>query len=236
MSTIISLANDVAGEIGYTRGIASLFATYDEGDEVPFRIKRGLQRVTQFLATYYDWPVIRGEHTFTSQANGIQTGALPSSFRRIIKGTVYDRSNQCRVLGPVPAQEWQRRLSMSMLVGPPIFMIRGTDFLLRTNYATGATIAYEYIGKHVGTNASNTKIEAFSADSDQPLWDDELMRLGLIWTLLHRDGAQTNTDYEMFVQALHERIGETGSGDALDMSGMPDTIDPRIPETWPGVT
>lgn len=231
MSTILAVATEVAIDLGY-QAPTTLFGSYDEGDTTDRKLRRALTKTARFLASYWDWPQIRGEHTFTSQANGAQTGAYPADFSRIVKGTMFDRSNNCRVLGPVTSEDWQRRLASSITVGPPIFIERGSSLLLRTHYATGATIAYEYVSTKLGVNASATAISAFGADTDVAAWDDELMHLGMVWSILHRDGATSNEDYAAFKNLLDERVNEKASGDVLDMSGGPVLIDPNWPETF----
>lgn len=240
MSTILAIAQDVADDIGLQRP-ASLFAAYDEGDTTDRRMLRGLRKLHRFLRDYWDWPDLRAERTFTSVSGATQTGAWPSpnDVRRIIKGTVYDRSNHAHIDGPLTATEWQRREASVVAVDKPRFTLRGGLFLLKTEYAAGATIAYEYIRDRIGrtSSADSTLIADFTADTNISVWDDELVTLGLTWVMLHRDGQTNNVDYAAFEMALRERTTAEGAGDVLLMSSYvdEDTL-VNVPDSFAGLT
>jgi len=57
------------------------------------------------------------------------------------------------------------------------------------------------------------KKHAFTKDTDEPLWDDELVRLGAIWKLLYRDGNTYNEDFRAFEAMMYDRFkGSQGYG------------------------
>jgi hypothetical protein len=62
-------------------------------------------------------------------------------------------------------------------------------------------------------------VSHFQADTDEPLWDDELVILGTIWALQYRDGQQYNEDFRAFERAIYDRLkGSEGYG-KINMNG-----------------
>lgn len=60
----------------------------------------------------------------------------------------------------------------------------------------------------------------FTADTDEPLWDKELMVLGCIWAINSRDGMAYGEDFRSFDRLMHDRIKtDGGSTGVISLSG-----------------
>ena len=223
MTTILALAQNVAKDLGY-QAPTTLFAAYDEGDTTDYKLVRALHRVSEYISKYWDWPELIAEHTFTSGANGAQTGAIPSDFRRVVKGTVFDRTNHCRIMGPLTPEAWAKREAAVVQVGRPSFRIRGASFLYNSSFSTGATIAYEYVTTKIGATSGGSAVATFTANTDVSVWPDELMHLGMCWAIQTRDLVESGPDFEAFKGRLHEEMTARSNGDPLDMGGDDDVI------------
>lgn len=71
-------------------------------------------------------------------------------------------------------------------------------------------------------------IKQFISDLNTPLWDDELVTLGVIWFHNYRDGQAYGEDFRAFERAMYDRLkGSQGYG-RIDMNGSRDVL--RIPQ------
>lgn len=88
-------------------------------------------------------------------------------------------------------------------------------------------------------------INTFTRDDDEALWDEELMILGTIWRINHRDGQPYNEDFRNFERMAYDRYkGEGHQGIISQRSLSGDPISSRIrgmrnaaivisdPQTW----
>ncbi len=104
----------------------------------------------KYLRTEYDWAQLSKEYTFTLSAS-TETYALPYDFDRFLHRTMWDRSQNWEIRGPLTPQEWQWRKSGVSSQGPrENFRIRGSAsnqfYINPTPGSTdsGRTIVFEY--------------------------------------------------------------------------------------------
>lgn len=240
MASILTIANDVADDLALVR-VATLFDVSPEGDQTSRQLLRALTRVCRHLNSLWSWPALRAEKTFTSIANGAQTASVPSDLLRIIPGTMFDRTNDVRVAGPLSPEEWQERQALGSTLITPAFMVRGkgtASLYLSSPYATGATIAYEYIVNSIGTANDGTtrRADRFTADTDLTYWSDELIHLGMVWAMKHRDGMSDNVEFEAFTLRANDEINLAAIGDVLSLTPSAMSDDLNMAESSWGVS
>lgn len=231
MASILTIANEVADDLALVR-VSTLFDVTDEGDQTSRQLLRAITRVCRHLNSYWNWPAVTAEHTFTSVTSGTaQTNAVPTDLLRVLPMTMYDRTNDVRVEGPLTPSEWQERQALSVNIRPA-FMMRGRTLYLSSPHATGAGIYYEYVINSVGTatNGTTRRAERFTTDTDLTYWSDELIHLGMVWAMLHRDGLQNNADFEAFQLRANDEITREAIGDVINMSPRPISDDVYVPE------
>jgi hypothetical protein len=233
-SNILQLACDVADEVGLTRPI-SLFGPADEGDTSDVKLRRALLKTSRFIHRYWNWPVVTNEHSFTSGANGVQTGALPADFDRIVKGSMINLN---------------QRSPISITTAPPVLfpdssvplrataVVRGKQLLLYSQFPSSATIQYSYvrdwIAEHVPEAGPSTFGPSFTTDSDRSLFDDEVMHVGMVWALQDMDGHGKQSQYEAFRDAIHERMTHESPDGVVDFgaSGNSDGMNNYPTTPW----
>lgn len=62
------------------------------------------------------------------------------------------------------------------------------------------------------------QISEFTADSDVPLWDKELMILGVVWRLNWRDGQPYNEDFRAFERMIYDRLKGGGTAGVISLN------------------
>jgi len=151
------------------------------------------------LARSYTWEAITKEKTFTSVAQAVQTGAIESDFNRLVPGSMFNRSQQRRITGPLSSSEWQAQQSLSTALLTDAFRIRGGDILITPTPEAGDTYGYEYVSNNWCQSGASVEQTAWAADADTGLLDESLMLLGVIWRYRKARGfdyAEEMTTYE----------------------------------------
>lgn len=104
----------------------------------------------------------------------------PSDWSRQIPQTEWDRTNRWPLNGPKSSQEWQNFKSGIVYAGPRLrFRIAGNRIQLNPVPSASGTLSYEYISKNWLTDSNGVPKSDITADTDIPVFDDDLMVAGL---------------------------------------------------------
>lgn len=182
------------------------------------------------LVRRHEWTFLQKEQTFTALAQEVQTSMIPADFDRFIDETWFNRSKTRRILGPLTPVEWQRRKTLQASPVFESFRVRGSDVLMIPNPEAGDTLVFEYISKNwVDTNADGAgEASTFSADTDTPLFDEELMTLDITWRYLSAQGMDYSEPFRSFELALADRIARDGGNETISLTGDMGSS-PRVP-------
>lgn len=189
----------------------------------------------------HDWQERRKEFTFTTVAGEEQidftdaTDFPDEDFGRFVPQSIFNRSQNYPLTGPLTASQWQRRKATNLSGIFYYFTVRDNKILFLPEASAGETIAFEYISKFYWQDASGTEIERATADTDTPILDPELYILGCRWRWLQNkrlDYAEALRDY---TEALEQMMGATDPGPVLNTAGNKfGLILPNVPEgNWP---
>jgi len=220
---IIQDSADRMGLVTPTSGIGSTDATAKQ------LVALAKQEVAE-LGRAHPWQAITKETTFTSTATEAQANAVPADFDRFLPGSMYNRTRKRIVAGPLTSREWQDLKGRSAVVVYDAFRQRGNSLIFLPTPTAGQTYAFEYISKYVVTTSDGlTEQQTFLDDTDEPLLDQELVTLGVIWRYLKAKGldyAEPFRSYEIQKKQLMSRDGGQ-RGVNLAKHGSPKT--PRYP-------
>jgi len=100
--SLLTISQAVSDELGVIQPSTIISNT----EATAVRLFSVMQAGAKWLRDNYDWAVLTKEHTFTSAAN-TAAYALPSGFERIIPGTLWDRTNNLEMIGPLTPAQWQ---------------------------------------------------------------------------------------------------------------------------------
>lgn len=178
------------------------------------------------------WTVLMTQTTFTTVAQEVQTGAVPTDFGWYLDDTMWNRTTMIKVAGPTMPEEWQAYKAIQVLSLPAaIFRFRGGDILMYPTQVAGQTVAYEYSSTYW---VSGSKA-AMTADSDAALISEEVITLGLIWRFLKAKGADYAEAFRTYQLAKQSAIGRDGGKRKVYLGGgVRNPWNANIPEGgWP---
>lgn len=204
--TLLTLAQAACDIIGMPRP-TSVMAGADQTARTMLSLA---QREGRALARRWTWTALRKQQTFTTVAQTVQTGAVPSDFDRMVSETFWNRTRRLLVQGPVTPEEWQGLVASSAAPVYSAFQIRAGQIELYPSPPAGQTCAYEYVSTQWCQSASGTGQTAWAADTDTGLLDEELTTLGLVWRFKQSRGldyAEDMTTYEEQVLQAMARDG-----------------------------
>lgn len=162
-----------------------------------------------------------------------QAHSLPSDYKHLVDKTLWNRSDYEELRGPMSQREWQS--VKSSYLGESV-----TDsyrFQLRSNMADtdpavklyldpvpteDDDLVLEYVSNGWCKDASTGVVNsAWVKDTDVPLLDEYLLRLGVIWRTLSRLGLPYEEELDEYDVQVENAIGRDGGGRVLDLSRRP---------------
>ena len=209
-------------------------AVISETDPAVKLMLRCAQEEGRSLAGRHAWQALTSEHTFTTVATAAQTSSIPSDFHRLIIETMFNRTRNVRVWGPVDASEWQEAQASLVTRVDPAFRIRGDTILITPTPTAGQTVAYEYISTKWCQTSGGTAQAAWAADTDTAKLNEAAMTLGVVWRWRKAKGldfSAAERDYERIVADLIMRDGSKPRLSCGPVSTDRHPVAPRVPDT-----
>lgn len=181
------------------------------GDDLGLQLLAIANETGKDIAKRYDWQALVTEASFTTVAAETQV-TLSSSFpyiRKILEETMWNRTQQRRVIGSVSSRDWQRYLANGVGPATLIYRIRGGKIIFPSDTAVASeTVYFEYIDSRPFVNAAGTTYyENIAADTNLPRIDDEAMILGVRWRFLKRKGLEYGEEFRAYEDQIAERAG-----------------------------
>jgi hypothetical protein len=173
------------------------------------RLLRLFQNSGMDMVRRNQWQALMKEHTFTTVNAETQTDTpIPSDFDRFVDETIYNRTENRRVLGPMNAREWQSNQALSASPVTDMFRVRGGAFLYYPAPTAGDTVAYEYVSRWwIDTNQDDSgEASVFAADDDVVLLDEEMIIQDVIWRYRQSTGQQYAEAFRMAQLTMLNRI------------------------------
>jgi hypothetical protein len=177
---------------------------YTSTDASVIQILELAQQHGKELARRAAWKALTAEKTFTTTAAAAQVSSLADDLDWIIPETMFNRSTNRRVIGPMTPDEWQMIQSSLTSRVDPAFRIRGTSLLFSPTPSAGQTVGYEYVTKNWCQSSGGTAQASWAADADTPLLDEQLHISGLVWRFRQAKGL----DFEADLQIHEAQVGQ----------------------------
>lgn len=147
------------------------------------------------------------------------TYALPDDFDRYIGQTWWDRTNFWRLIGPDSPQQDEYVRSGIFATGPrrrwrQIGRKPSAWRIWPPPFAGGApapgALVFEYISKNWAVGANGTTKPLFTADTDEPLLDDQLIIMGVKWRMWQIKGFDYAALQQEYIDAVNAKFATDG--------------------------
>jgi|TARA_R100001530_G_scaffold3596_5_gene5288 hypothetical protein len=208
--TLLSIVQDVATEIG----LASPTTVIGNTDKQIIQLLQMAQREGRQLGDRYDWEAMQIEATFTQSAaasQGAMTTVAGTDYKYIINDTMWNRSTQLPILGPLDQRDWQALQAFSVTGPYPQYRIQNNTLYFSPDGANATdTIAFEYKSKNWCESSGGTDQAAWAADDDVGLLDEDLMALGITWRWMKRKGLDYAEDFNIYESRVVDAMARDG--------------------------
>jgi hypothetical protein len=230
--TLLTICQDVADEVGLDQP-ASIIGN---SENTAVRLYRQAVRTGTMLGIK-NWHLLIKPHTF-STSDGEPQYSLPSDWRSFVLNTAYNQTTDQQIFIISPSL-WSYEKTVNVSTFDDRFRLLGNDsgpkvgrlFTLHPTPSSVETIYYQYYSKNwvLATDGSTEK-SAFTADTDDVQFDEELFKMGVIWRILKSMGQPYAEEKAEFDQYLEVRLSQDAVTENLHADGNIPTLS-NIPET-----
>lgn len=215
--TLLSTVQDFCNRTGLPEPGSVLGST----DPQLLQIVAILEEEGRDLASRGSWQGITFEASHTTLAaedQGAISTIASNGFKHIKNQTIWDRTDQLPVLGPVDSQDWQTMKAIAA-TGPRYrYRIRGGKLLANPTPTAGHTWYFEYVSQNwiLGADGVTYK-KRFTLDTDTILIPEDLVLQGLRWRWKKEKGFEYAEDFRTYEMQVKDELGHDGSKMVLDM-------------------
>lgn len=169
------------------------------------------------------WNDLILEGTFDTVAAETQIASMKTTFpnlKKIVDKTIYNRTQQKRVLGPLSPQAWARLKSeQSAGVAELYYRLRGDALLFASVPTAGESIYFEYVDNRVVSNPDGSDFtKDFESDLDIPRLPEELFIHGIRWRFLQSKGLEYGEAFRAYEDLIETHIGDQMPAENLSVN------------------
>lgn len=199
-------------------GLQEPQAVFGSTDPQAIQLRNLANQEVKELVRRCPWEALMTEQTFTTVAQAEQTNAVPSDFCYYLNDTLFDRTENRKLVGPLNSTEWQREKAGPVYTSVyHAFRFRGGELLVTPDPTAGNTVAYEYITKNAVKADDDTLKAEFTADTDTCRIAEELVTLGVIWRFKKAKGLDYSEEFRTYQMEVDQAAAQDKGSPTLNL-------------------
>lgn len=177
----------------------------------------------QFLAQRYAWQALNNEATHTTvatQSQGAITTIAGTDFDWIIPDTMWNRTQQWPVPGPVSPPDRQLMLARTQAGPYSQWWISGNTLNFYPAPTASQTVVFEWQSKNWCQSSGGAGQSAWAADTDTGILNEAIMTQGIVWRYRASKGLDYAEAFRTYELLVANAIGRDGGRKTL-LAGTP---------------
>lgn len=206
MSNILEICQEVA-DIAATQRPTNLFDSTSQQDAIFLSVAKN---ELDSLMRYGDWQDLTKEgclHVNKNQTVYPIDSFLPD-FYSILNNTVYVKDESEKVIGAITPEQWMKDKYFSASNGDIKFKIQNNCIKFLKPLERCAKIVFQYRSNAVCYDATSFEDKpTITKNTDIPIFDKYVVKLGITWRWLKRNGMDYMEDYNEYQRELKKKFG-----------------------------
>lgn len=206
MKTILEICREVA-DLAATKRPNDLFDTRSQQEAIFLSVAKS---TLDSLMRYGDWQELVKDGCLRTieKTDSYKISDFAPDFYCLINNTIYIKDTGERIIGAITPAQWRKEKIFNSESTGIRFKIQNGMFKFLTPPAGGMKIVFQYRSDSVvwdfNTFAEKSDI---TANTDVPLFDEYLVKLGILWRWLKRSGLDYSEEYEEYRREIKKRFG-----------------------------
>lgn len=224
MKSILEICQEVA-DLAATKRPQDLFSSASQQDAIFLSTAKS---ALDSLLRYGDWQELTKEgvlRTSGKREKYLMDEVCPDFFS-ILNNTIYVKDNNEKLIGAITPQEWMREKYFNETSSDTKFIIQNGMIKFLTPPQDGIKIVFQYRSNVTCLDAQNGYIEKsiINKNTDVPIFDEYLVKLGILWRWLKRNGMDYSEEYNEYEKELKKKFASSMALKDICLSALSDDI------------
>ncbi|MDY2830918.1 MAG: hypothetical protein SOU80_06095 [Alphaproteobacteria bacterium] len=208
MKSVLEICGEVA-DMAATKRPEDLFNRSSLSDSIFLSIAKS---ALDSLLRYGDWQELTKEgglRTSGERSNYLLADVCPD-FYALLNNTIYIKDSKEKVIGAVTPEDWMKEKYLQASSGGVRFKIQNGMLKFLTPPADGLKIVFQYRTNTICFEASSyVEKSELTANTDIPVFDDYLVKLGILWRWLKRNGMDYAEEYAEYEREIKKKFASS---------------------------
>ncbi len=218
MKTILEICREVA-DLAAVKRPDDLFNTASQQESIFLSVAKS---TLDSLLRYGDWQELTKEgclNTYGGQNRYLIRNIAPD-FYCLLDNTIFIKDRQERVIGAITPQQWMKEKYFCSPANNLKFKIQNGRFVFLASPPAGMKIVFQYRANHIVWDFNTMEEKStLSANTDIPIFDEYLVKLGILWRWLKRNGLDYTEEFNEYERELKKRFGAEHAAADIKLAG-----------------
>ena len=209
MKSILEICQEVA-DLAATKRPQDLFNSNSLQDAIFLSTAKS---ALDSLLRYGDWPELTKEavlRTSGKKDKYFMEEVCPD-FYSILNNTIYIKDGNEKLIGSITPQEWMREKYFNEASSGTKFIIQNGMIKFLVTPQDDIKIVFQYRSNTVCLDGANgyTEKNSISKNTDIPVFDEYLVKLGILWRWLKRNGMDYAEEYNEYEREIKKKFASS---------------------------
>lgn len=209
MKSILEICQEVA-DLAATKRPEDLFNKYSQQDSIFLSVAKS---ALDSLLRYGDWPELVKEGILRTSGNG-QSYFIENicpDFYCLINDTIYIKDTNEKIIGALSPQDWMKENCFHTSYNGLKFKFQNKMIKFSGTPQDNLKIVFQYRSNTICYDPIRGYLEkdTITANSDIPVFDEYLVKLGILWRWLKRNGMDYSEEYSEYEKELKKKYASS---------------------------
>lgn len=208
MKTILDICKEVA-DLAAVKRPDDLFNSSSLQDNIFLSVAKS---TLDSILRYGDWSELTKEgeiRTFSHQDKYLISAFCPD-FYSLINNTIYIKDGNEKVIGAITPEDWMKEKYFSSNENGIKFKLQGGMIKFLTPPPSDIKIVFQYRSDAVCIDSETFEEKSsVSKNSDYPIFDEYLVKLGILWRWLKRNGLNYVEEFSEYEREIKKKFASS---------------------------
>lgn len=209
MKSILEICHEVA-DLAATKCPEDLFNSASQQDSIFLSVAKS---ALDSLLRYGDWQELTKEGVLqtTGQRTCYLIDSICPDFYSLLNNTIYLKDAHEKIIGAINPQDWMKEKYFCESSSGIKFRIQGGMIKFLTPPAGGTKIVFQYRSAAICLDPQQGYMEktTISKNTDIPIFDEYLVKLGILWRWLKRNGMDYTEELAEYERELKKKFASS---------------------------
>ena len=206
MKSILDICTEVA-DIAATKRPEDLFNPTSQQDSIFLSVAKS---ALDSLLRYGDWQELTKEGVLRTsyQRNSYLLDSICPDFYSILNNTIYVKDCNENLIGSISPADWMKEKYFYENTSGLKFKIQNGMLKFLTPPPDAIKIVFQYRSNSICYDATNGYAEksSITKNTDIPIFDEYLVKLGILWRWLKRNGMDYNEEFSEYEREIKKKF------------------------------